>query len=230
MPLLLSCFRNTGIYLIACGLVGAPTAPVKGSGAAARQIAFTNRIAIGKGFNTLEARDIQQDAARDEFVCDSLNAIASCATGGDFARIIAIPHLAMIKDVRETIPVGSTLQRRGHQVIGTTDPIGKGSAPSGPIASILQHHMHWIKAVHVASLQPVVIQWYGKRKDLALFHEAVGLSDFLCGDVVQSTELILGSPLAPVAVLFSRLIDHRFRCRHRPFLSLLMRMRLKSLL
>src|SRR5690242_17059216 len=64
--------------------------------------------------------------------------------------------------------------------------------------------MHRIKASQRAVLRAMLIQWEGQRKYFSLAGKPAGLGNFLCSDIVERAELILGTPLTPIAVLLRR--------------------------
>src|SRR5262249_3049278 len=64
---------------------------------------------------------VEEHAAADHLVLGLLDP-AFLRTGGRyFAAVVAVPHVVLIEDVAEPVPLGAALERHHHHVVGGAD-------------------------------------------------------------------------------------------------------------
>ncbi len=122
-----------------------------------------------------------------------LNAMARCSILADaVANLASIIHLAIIMDVRQSIPLGRTLQRHFHEIVGKCGP------PA--LADRLgDHHDTQIGVGSIAVvLRSVAIERQPQRKGLARPDFSRGPLQRFRPNVVQRSARIVGTPAPPI--------------------------------
>src|SRR5690606_35594329 len=85
------------------------------------EVVVGDAVTVVERLNTLVARNIEQHAAADHLVLGSLDAAFLRAGRGHFAAVVAVPHIVLIEDVTEPVPLRAALQGHGHHVVGGAD-------------------------------------------------------------------------------------------------------------
>ena len=154
------------------------------------------------------AGHVEEDAAADHLVLGLLDPAFLRAGGRDFAAVEAVPHVVLIEDVAEPVPLGAALQRHHHHVIGGADAALVEHAGIG-IGAGAQHEVQRVDAAHgrvigLAALGAELIEIERERDHLALLDEPGGGDDVLGTGVVQRADFVVRAPLAPVLVFLRR--------------------------
>ena len=154
------------------------------------------------------ARHVEEDAAADHLVLGLLDAALLRAGGGHLAAVVAVPHVVLVEDVAEPVPLGAGLQRHHHDVVGGADAALVEHAGIG-VGAGAQHQMQRIDAPHrrvigLAALWTELVEVERERDHLALLDELRRGDDVLGARVVERADLVLRAPLAPVLELLRR--------------------------
>ena len=154
---------------------------------------------------TLGAGHVEEQAATDDLVPHGLDTAGLRAGGADEIGGAAVPHAAAIEDVGEGVPLGSALEGHGDGVVGVAQAAGQGLAAEAlgaddGVGAGGDHLVDRVEAAGGAGLRPVRVQRHAQGDDLTLAHQMRRLHDLARGDVVEGAELVVGAPLAPVAI------------------------------
>ena len=165
-------------------------------------------VAVFQLFLAERARHVEEDAAADHLVLGLLDAALLRAGGGHLAAVVAVPHVVLVEDVAEPVPLGAGLQRHHHDVVGRADAALVEHAGIG-VGTGAQHQVQRIDASHrrvvgLAALRTELVEVERERDHLALLHELRRRDDVLGARVVERADLVVRAPLAPVLVLLRR--------------------------
>ncbi len=129
---------------------------------------------------------------------------------GHVAAVVAVPHVVVIHDVAEAVPLRAALQRHDDDVVGAADlaVVEHAGIRIGPGAG---HHVYRVEAAErgilgLAALRAFLIEVERERDDLALPHQARRGDDVGRGSEVERADLVVLAPAAPVLVALRRLV------------------------
>ena len=162
-------------------------------------------VPVGQDLHAERARHVEEHAAADHLVLGLLDAALLRAGRGDLAAVVAVPHVVLVEDVAEAVPLRAALQRHHHHVVGGADAAVVEHARVG-VGAGAQHGVQRIDAAErrvlaLRALRAVVVEVERERDHLALAHQARGGDDVLGRGVVQRADLVLRPPASPVLVL-----------------------------
>src|SRR5207302_345024 len=138
--------------------------------------------------------------APDELVPGLVDAVLRRAGAGDEVGGVTVPHLPVVEDVGEAVPLGHALQRHDDPVVGAAVALHLGDVGRrpGPVAAVAEHRVNRVEALAGAALGSPALQRNAEREDLAGGGEAAGSGYRVGRDVVQRAELVVRSPPTPV--------------------------------
>ena len=136
---------------------------------------------------------------------------AFCAPArGDVAAVVAVPHVVVVHDVAEAVPLRAALQRHDDDVVGAADlaVVEHAGIGIGPGAG---HHVDRVEAAErgilgLAALRAFLVVVQRERDDLALPHQSRRGDDVDGGGEVERADLVVLAPAAPVLVALRRLV------------------------
>ena len=168
------------------------------------EIGAGDAVAILEHLSAERARHVEENTAADHLRLGLLDPALLGAGGGHFAAIVPVPHEVLVEDMAEPVPLGATLQRHHHHVVGGADAAMVEHTRVG-IGSCAQHGVHGIDAAQrrilaFRALGTVLVEIERERNDLPLAHEPGGRDDVCGRRVIERADLILGSPPTPVLV------------------------------
>jgi len=71
---------------------------------AADEVLFGHRVARHQRFESLEARDIEQDSPADDFLGHLFDSVDLGPAGADSRGVLSVPHLAVVEYMGERVP------------------------------------------------------------------------------------------------------------------------------
>ena len=150
--------------------------------------------------------DVEEDAAADHLVLGLLDAAFLRAGRGHLAAVVAVPHVVLVEDVAETVPLRAALQRHRHHVVGGADAalveharIGVGAGADHGVDRIGPAHR---RVFALGALRAGVIEVEGERDYLALLDQLHGVENVLRRREVERPDLVVRTPFPPVLVFF----------------------------
>ncbi len=170
------------------------------------QVLRCDRVAILKLFHAEGAGHVEEHAAADHPVLGLLDAALGGAEARHLAAVIAVPHVVLIEDVAEAVPLGAGLQRHHHDVVGGADAAFVEHAGIG-VGAGAQHHVQRIDAAErrvfgLAALRTELVEVERQRDHLAFTHQLGSGDDVLGLRVIERSDLVVRAPLTPVLVFF----------------------------
>ena len=166
--------------------------------------------AVGQPFLAHRARDVEQHAAPDHLLARLLDAAFLRAGGGDVAAVVAVPHVVVVHDVAEAVPLRAALQRHDDDVVGAAD-LAVVEHAGIRVGAGAGHHVDRIEAAErgilgLAALRALLVVVERERDHLALAHQPRRGDDVRGGGEVERADLVVLAPAAPVLVALRRLV------------------------
>src|SRR5262249_27062424 len=85
------------------------------------KIVIGDAITIIERVDALVARDIKKNTTADHFVLRFFDSALLRTGARHFAAVIAVPHIVLIKNVAETVPLRAALQWHRHHIVRRAD-------------------------------------------------------------------------------------------------------------
>ena len=143
------------------------------------------------------AGDVEANAARDHLVAHLMDGVLLGAAGGNQGGVVAVPHLVVIENMAEGVPLGAALQRQGHHIVGVADAAFVLGAGDG-VGAGGEHGMDGIKAVAPKpGLRALIVEIEGEGKADAALYQFRRLDHIFGLNIIDSAILVVGSPLSP---------------------------------
>ncbi len=126
-----------------------------GDGEAIRQFAV----------RTDRAADVQQHAAAADPAGRGLDPGDQVALAGhDVAGAAAVPGVAVVEDVPQSVPLGGGLQRHEDDVVGTAETVREALVAALGVDAGVQHGVHRVGPPSPALLRTVRVERLGERE------------------------------------------------------------------
>ena len=193
--------------------------------AACLEIVHRDGVAVLEPIAALRPGNVQQDRPPDQRVLQLLRAEARRTEAGDLCRGDPVVGVAVVKDVRQAVPVRRRLEVQDDRVVGVAhlsrQRLARPLLGSDDVIAPGGHRV--AKAVEPsvrAGLRTALIEVHCQRDDPAGADQSGGLPDMSGGEVVGRPDLIVGTPPAPVAVfgdVFVEDVARRGHGRERPY-------------